>query len=499
MKHFDRRKFVQLGITGGTGFLIPGIGTAAFAAAPQEILKVNILDFGAKQGGVERNTAAIQKAVESCFNKGGGQVIIPAGTFLSGAIYLKSNVSLYLEKDAVLLASPYFKDFPERQPKPAARYQESLKRAFIYAQGEQNISVLGPGILDGNAKLDGSGEFKEKNPDNPIFIWFDHCDNVLVKDVTFRRSVWWTQAYSVCRHVHIDHISVTENYFYNADGCDILDCDDFIVENCNINCDDDAICLKGFTNTGCTRGIIRNNKIRSLCNGIKMGTDSSGGFRDITIENNEVWQTEISGIALQIVDGGIMENITVRNILMNGIGTPITMRLGDRNRTVYGELTVEPGILRNVYIGNIKATVNTPEKYNDEERKRHNFHPYTSSICGIPDNYIHDVTLENISITIAGGFPAATADDALREIPEVSKKYPENMMFGALPAYGFYIRHVKGIRMKNISVDIKQKDGRPAFMLEDVHRSTFEDIKTQNVTPSPAFAIHQGCSDIHLD
>lgn len=499
MKNLDRRNFIQLGVAGGTGLLFSGMSANSFAGVASPTTNVNILDFGAKSSGKELNTTAIQKAIESCFNKGGGQVVIPSGTFLSGSIYLKSNVSLYLDKGAVLLASPYFKDFPERKPKPAARYDGSLKRALIFAQDEQNISVSGPGILDGNAKLDGSGEFKEKNPENPTFIWFDHCNNVLVKNVTFRRSVWWTQAYSVCTHVHVDHISVIENYFYNADGCDIVDCEDFIVENCNIDCDDDAICLKGFTNRGCNRGIIRNNKVRSLCNGLKMGTDSSGGFRNITIENNEVWQTGISGLALQIVDGGIMENITVRNILMNGVGTPITMRLGDRNRAVTGELTVEPGILRNVYIGNIQATVNKAEKFNDEERKRHDYNSYTSSICGIPGNTIQDIFFENIAIAILGGFPPATADDALREMPEVGNTYPENRMFGVLPSYGFYVRHAEGIRMNKVSVDIKQKDGRPAFMLDDVHRSALRNISTKNMISSPTFAIQQSCSDIQLE
>jgi hypothetical protein len=189
----------------------------------------------------------------------------------------------------------------------------------------------------------------------------------------------------------------------------------------------------------------------------------------------------------------------VRDIRMNGVATPITLRLGDRNRAVYGELTVEPGILRNVHISNIQATVNKAEKYNDEERKRHDFHPFTSSICGIPGNRIQDVTLENIAITILGGFPPATAEDALREIPEEGKKYPENRMFGTLPSYGFYIRHAEGLRMNNVSVEIKQKDGRPALMLDDVHQSAFANVKTQNIIFSPTFSTHQSCSGITLE
>lgn len=502
MNNSTRRKFLKVGIAGTTGIVMAGVPNPGFTldnSSLNESNDVNITDFGAVEGGKKMNTVAIQKAIEACAKKGGGRVIVPQGIFLTGSVELKSNVTLHLLKDAILLSSPFFKDFPERHLKNPARYRKYLKRALIYAQGENNISVTGEGIFDGNAILDGTGEFKEKNSENPVFIWFEGCNNVTVKDVTFRRSVWWTQAYSRCNHVHIDHVTVTENYFYNADGCDILDCEDFLVENCDINANDDGICLKGYTSTGCNRGVIRNNKVRTLCNGIKMGTDSSGGFRNIIVENNEVWQTVISGIALQIVDGGIMENITVRNMTMNGVGTPVNIRLGDRNRLVDGSMTVQPGIIRNIYIGDIKATVNEIERYNDEERKRHPYQAHTSSVCGIPGNYIHDVTIENVAITIAGGFPYVTAEDSLREIPEVSNKYPENRMFGTLPSFGFYIRHARNIKMQNILVDIKQKDGRPAFLLDDVYDSHFDEISVKSINTTPVLSIHQNCKNISIN
>ena len=498
MKHLSRRRFVQMGMSGMGGVLLAGTGVRSLVPVFGEDNVFNIMDYGARAGGEKLNTAAIQKAVDACARKGGGKVVVPGGTFLSGSIYLKSNVNLYLDNGAILLSSPYFKDFPEHLPRKDVRYQKYLKRALIYAQAEHDISVSGPGILDGNAKLDGSGEFKEKISDNPSFIWFDECENVTVKDITYRRSVWWTQAYSQCRNVHVDHITVTENYFYNADGCDIVDCEDFIVENCDINADDDGICMKGYTSNGCRRGVIRNNKVRSLCNGIKMGTDSSGGFRDILIENNEVWQTGISGLALQIVDGGVMENITARNTTMNGIGTPITLRLGDRNRLVRGELTVQPGIMRNILISGVKATVNRAQK-NEIETKHHDISPYTSSICGIPDNLIQDVRLENIDITVLGGFEPVSAEAVLQEIPEKGNKYPESNMFGTLPSYGFYVRHARGVSMNNISVTIQQKDGRPAFLLDDVHDSTFERISVSSPSKTPAFTTGPNCSGIQLN
>lgn len=499
MKNIERREFVKLGLT-GAGALFTGVGESAGgifnASEPKKFI---ITEFGATGEGKKLCTAAIQKAIDTCSKQGGGQVIVPAGTFLTGSFVLKSKVNLHLENDAILLASIYFKDFAKRTVRSAVRYQKYLNRSMIYAQGESDISVTGSGILDGNALLDGRGEFKEQNAENPSFIWFDECENVLVKDVTFRRSVWWTQAYTRCKHVHIDHIKVTENFFHNADGVDIVDCDDFLVENCDINSNDDGICLKGYTHQGCNRGTIRKNKVRTLCNGIKMGTDSSGGFRNILIEDNEIWQTVISGLALQIVDGGVMENITVRRITMNGIGTPIHMRLGNRNRMVWGSLSVQPGIMRNIHISDIKAVMNKAERYNDEERKRHNYIVYASSICGVPDRHIQDVTIENVDVTILGGYPPATAEDALREIPEVGNQYPENRMYGTLPAYAFYVRHARGIRMNNITIHQKQADGRPAVLLDDVHDSDFVQVTATNETSSPVFSLKQNCSGILLN
>ena len=489
-----------MGLTGAGAFFTGLGGTKAAMASIKAENTFNIVDFGAVGDGKKLNTEAIQKAIDKCFKIGGGRVIVPAGTFLSGSVILKSKVNLHLEKDAILLSSQKMKDFPLRTPRNLVRYSKYIKRALIYAQGEHDISVTGNGIFDGNHLLDNSGDFKAQKEDNPTFFWFDECENVQVKDVTFRHSVWWTQAYSRCLHVHIDHITVMENVMHNADGVDIIDCEDFIVENSDINALDDGICMKGYTEKGCNRGTIRKNKVRSLCNGIKMGTDSSGGFRNILIEDNEVWNTGISALALECVDGGILENITARNLTVNGAGTAIFIRLGNRNRAVYDSQTVQEGIIRNVSISNVKGTMQKCIKMNDEEKKKFNLDGYANSICGVPGMYVQDVTIEDVNLTLLEGiWPEATAEAALRPIPEAEKKYPENRMWGVLPAFGFYIRHAKGLRMKNIAVTIKQNDGRPAFMLDDVQDSVFDNISATNNLLTPVVSSHQNCSNLSLN
>ena len=374
-----------------------------------------------------------------------------------------------------------------------------------HSQGQQkDRRRLGQGTLNGNSK--GENDFKADgrgNKHRPCLIWFDECTNVRVQGVTFTSSGFWTETYTMCRNVHVDGITVTDSTFDNNDGCNIIDCENAIVENCDINALDDGICLKAYTPTGCKNVIIRNNRVRSLCNGIKAGTDSSGGgFQNILIEHNTIWDTGIAGIALELVDGGLMQNVVVRDIQMDVVETPIFIKLGDRNRPMYvdgEEKKTHTGVLRDVHISGIRATVDNAKEFNEAERRKHNYHPYASSITGIPGHYVERIYIDDVDIEILGGFPPQTEEAAGREVPENSRRYPENRMFGALPAYGFYIRHAKDVRMTNVRVAIRQKDARRAFVLDDVHNSVFRDIKTQSVSDTPAFAVKSTCTAVEVE
>lgn len=466
--------------------------------APEENT-FNILQFGAVGDGKRINTAAIQKAIDTCSGKGGGKLIVPKGDFLTGTIHLKSNVHLHLEEGGVILGSPYKKDYPEI-PSDDPKFRGSTMQTLVHADRQTRIMITGKGAINGNARVDSTGEYRDtgnNDPRPPLFV-FERCTEVTIKDITFRQSLMWTAIFQHCDHVWVDGVKIVENYFYNADGIDIIDCEDFLVENCDINTDDDGICLKSAYPRGCRRVIARNNKIRSLCNAIKMGTGSAGGFRQILIENNEVWETVISGVALQIVDGGVMEDVVVRNIVMNGVGTPISIRLGERNRGFYGT-PAQTGIIRNVHISNITATVNKAVKYNEAEEKHHPYPPHTSSVCGAPGYLIEDVTIENVKITVKGGFPQVTSEDSVRVIPENGGKYPENRMFGTLPAYGLYVRHVRGLQLKNIAVEITQEDGRPAFVFDDVHDSKCSGLTGTSTRPTAALvAVKPGCTNLRI-
>jgi hypothetical protein len=423
-------------------------------------------------------------------------------------VYLNNNITLYIQKGAILLGSNQIEHYPE-QDKTGTRMDWYLSRSLIFARNKNNISVKGDGLLNGNSKSENNFMTEErKRKYRPMILWFDNCDNVLVEGVTFTGSGYWTQAYTRCRNGRINGVTVTDSFFENNDGCDIVDCENFIVENCNIDrVVDDGICLKAYTKTGCKNIIIRNNKVRTLCNALKTGTDSSGdGFQNILIENNELTQIGRAGIALEITDGGTMKNVIVRNIKMDIVGCPIFIKLGNRQRPMIDPNGKEffpdkVGIIQDVHISGIQAIVDDvikppKEKYYPDEIRLHKNHPMASSVSGIPGHYIERVFIDDVDIEIRGGFDIRTAEDANREVPENSKNYPNPDMMGTLSAYGFFIRHVKDIQMNNIRVVMCQEDGRPAIVLDDVQDSTFRDMETENISQTVLFRIKPNCEGI---
>jgi hypothetical protein len=225
---------------------------------------------------------------------------------------------------------------------------------------------------------------------------------------------------------------------------------------------DDTITLKSTFDRPCENVSITNCVVSSNCNGIKMGTETNGGFKNVAISNCTIFDTGIAGIALEIVDGGTMDGVTISNISMNGVRTPIFMRLGNRARKFKDDMrTPEVGVMRHVTIDNVTAT---------------NATKLGCAISGLPGHPIRDVTLSNIRLRFAGG---GRREDTLREVPEKADAYPECTMFGTLPGYGFYCRHVEGIRFDGIDIAWKESDERPAMVFDDVAGLEIESLRAK--------------------
>jgi polygalacturonase len=304
------------------------------------------------------------------------------------------------------------------------------------------------------------GTVSRPNEDNrPMIINLFGCAQVAVKNVTLKNSACWTECYNQCKNVAIDSIRVESRAFWNNDGIDIVDCDNFKVSNCYFNSSDDGICLKSLGPDVLNQNIwLQNNSMTTDASGIKFGTASLGGFKNIHIINNKVFDTNRSAIALEAVDGAIIENIEVDGLQGINIGNGIFLRAGARKGA-------RKGRVENVSIQNVNVEIRTEKN------------PLKGLpgivIAGMPDQIITNIRLKNILIKLPGGADRSMAKisiDNLNTIPEKPDSYPEYSMFGELPAWGVYIRHARDIQFTDLTISAAKTDFRTAVVLDDVHQ-----------------------------
>ncbi len=448
---------------GATAALPAGAATRVF----------DVRQFGAVGDGQTLTTEALNAAVTACHAAGGGLVYLPPGRYLSGMVELRSRVTLYLDAGATLLGSTKLADYAPRSGPPARG--DANQRHLIFARDAEDLGLAGPGCLDGQgpAFWEPSGRVKPSAADGwrdvATYDWkprprpsplleFYNCTNLHLTDVRIQNAPGWT-----LRPIHCDNVFIRGLRIHNpvwgpnTDGIDPTCCRNVLISDCLIETGDDAICLKSENPYGealrPTRNItITNCILSSCCNGLKFGTATRGGFENIVFSNSVIFNDDvplnarvISGIALEMVDGGWLEGVLVSNIRMQRVRTPIFIRRGNRTPRPDGT----PGTLRGVMIENIHATDSV----------------LTSSVTGLPGFDIEEVTLSNLRFESQEGGPA---DWTHRLIPELPRGYPEARNFGRLPAFGFYFRHVRGLRLRHLELSAARTEARPAVFCEDV-------------------------------
>jgi polygalacturonase len=444
----------------------------AAVAIPAAEPLVNVRDLGAAADGKTFCTAALQKAIDRCGSAGGGTVYFPPGTYLSGTIFLKSRVTLNLAAGATLLGSPHKDDYPVTIPKNIeSRTNHYNHRSLIYAENLDRIAIVGRGTLDGSGEA-----YKERRHDGirPLILRVINCRDVLVENIQMQNSGFWNQHFLNCDRVVMRGVRVFNHTTYNVDGIDIDGCRDFVVTGCFFDTDDDALCLKSTSDRPCENVLVSDCVVSSHCNAIKFGTDSSGGFINITISNCSIvsprhskviygLQRGISGLSFELVDGGKIDRVTVSNVTIDGVEVPIFLRLGNRGAgfTIADEKpkqAIPVGTLRNVLFSNIVAT---------------RAGKTGCSLVGLPGHAIENVTLNNVTIRSEGGGKRESSSAKIREFPE---GYPEATMFGKLPAYGLYCRHVRGLTLSGLRLETDAPDGRHALALDDVQDANISDL-----------------------
>ncbi len=445
----------------------------------------SVLDFGACGDRKTMNTAAIQATIDACTAAGGGTVRFSPGAYVSGTVYLKDNVRLHLDAGAVLLASTDMDDFPSiASAYPCYTGEKVTLKSLIYAEDAVNIGIVGSGTIDGRLEelklAFGFPSFSKR----PRLIHLRGCRRVKVKDITLRDSASWVQHYKLCEDVEIDGLTVdsrdnpdiektrfADKPGMNQDGLDIDACRNVRVSNCHINSGDDGICLKSRAEAACENITVTNCTVSCNASAIKLGTESNGGYRNIAISNCTVFDTRISGIDIIEVDGGLCENVTVSNIVMDNVkGAAIFVRLCNRGRPLSAADPAPPvGAMRHIQISNVTATRIGGCCGETDQIQR-----IGCSITGIPGHCIEGVTVRDVTIRFIGGGSPQTC---LQSVPEQEHDYPYPLIFGGdLPAYGFYCRHVRRLRLENLTLSVEEKDTRPPVVLDDVQHCHVTDI-----------------------
>lgn len=426
---------------------------------------IDVTEYGAKGDGVTLNTTAIQNAIDACNKSGGGKVIFPSGRFMSGTIILKDNVTLHLQKNAVILGSTNVNDYQNLDPFTDG-LGVNVGWALVAGVDATNIGIEGEGAIDGQgSKLKEEQIKTDKRPEGkrwgrrPFLLRIVRCSGVSVKGVTLYYAAAWTSHYFQSTKLRIEKVRIESHGVAHNDGIDIDGCQEVRIKDCDIVSGDDALCFKTTSSKMACRDIeVSGMRLKSNQAAIKMGTESMAPFEDIKIDDCYIYDTKNGGIKLLTVDGAHLRNVIISDITMTEVRTPMLFRLGSRLSVFRkGKDTQQPtGSFENVVIKNVRA------KAADSSQLK----PASAIlITGVPGHYITDLTLENIEIDLPG---SGTVENSRQHVPEAINLYPEVKTFGpVIPAYGIWARHVKGLKLKKVSFQLRNNDLRPVLICED--------------------------------
>jgi polygalacturonase len=496
-------------------FLVLWFGVSSpLKAAESAKINFNVRDYGAVGDGKHLDSPAINQAIQAAAEVGGGTVILPAGTYLSGSIHLQSNIRLLIDAGATILGAPQsLKAYNETEPFLGIAFQDGghcyFHNSLIWGENLTNVFISGHGTINGGGlerdpkildEMCGYKHFPVPNTTNypPVRIGnksiaLKLCRNVVIRDLTIFHGGHFAILVTGCDNLTIDGVTIDTN----RDGIDLDCCRNAIVSNCRVNSPkDDGICPKSTYALGETRltenltivncqvsgfeeGTLLDGTLKPTKNGgygrIKFGTEASGGFRNCTVANCTF--RSCRGLALEEVDGGILENITVNNLSMvDVVNYAIYLTTGKRNRAPNVNTNSR---MRNILISNVIA---------DGVGKMSGI-----QIMGLPEQPIEGVRLENIRLTSNGG---GTAEEGAIKPKELGTGYPEPEKIGTLPAYGIYARHVRDLELANIHVSFQKNDLRSAAFFNDVQELEIDNFRPQVADGVKAAVFSENVRDV---
>ena len=494
----------------------------------------DVKTFGAAGDGKALDHEAINKAIEAAHHAGGGTVRVPAGTYRCFSIHLQSRVTIRFEPGATILAADPLADagrYDAAEPNAGADAYEDFghshwHNSLFWGENLEDVAIVGPGLIHGQGLTRGEvgvtatpiklaldpaprqpilglagappPKFGYPNNKDTLFdgmgnkaIALKNCRGVLLRDFSILHGGHFGLLATGVDHLTIDHLTIDTN----RDGLDIDACRDVHVTDCTVNSPwDDGICLKASDGLGTVRDtedvtisgccVSGDYQEGTLLDGtrrrfspkdapprtgrIKLGTESTGGFRRIVITNCTF--DRCNGLAIESVDGGIIEDVVASNLVMCGVTTsPIFIRLGARLRGPEGTTV---GAIRRVVISNVT--------WSGADGR------YGCILSGIPGHPLEDVLISNVRGVQDGG---GTEKDRAFRPAEKEKEYPEPTMFGAMPSWGLYARHVVGLSVRDVSLRLARPDARPCIVFDGVEASRVSDLDVPGLAPGKeAFA-----------
>ena len=419
----------------------------------------NVRDFGAKGNGVAVDSIAIQRAIDTANEQGGGEVVVPAGDYLAGTILLKDNVILRLEKGATILGSHDFSDYSNPDYFVDAVGQER-GWCLIGLVDVENVAIVGEGTIDGRGDV-----FTDPRP---FLVRVVRSENVRIEGVRLRNSGAWVCHLFQSKGITVRGVDIYSHANGNNDGIDIDSTTDVLIEDCTIDTGDDAVCIKATSPLPTENVLVSNCKLKSDWGAFKLGTESMGDFKNIRFVDSVIHDTEGGAMKILSMDGCRLENLVIDNITITNSYMPIFIRLGERLNKYREETARTPGHIKGVSISNV--TVET----SGEGR----LHAETGIVIlgektAETTHMVEDISIKNVKISLAGGGLV----EEVSPVVERSRRnnYPEfHFMFdpddtALYPAYGIYARHIKGLSVENVQIETHQPDTRPFVFLENAH------------------------------
>ncbi len=469
--------------------LVIGVFAALFLTINLPASTYTITDFGAASSSKKVNTNAIQKAIDTCSKSGGGVVLIPAGDFLCGQIFLKSNVNLHLQLGAVLRASKNKADYNFDINKPIA-----ADTYFIICDNASHVAVTGQGIINGNVPEELA--IRKDLGTRPDFRWatikFSNCKDIQMQDIKFIDSEMWTVSFRGCDRVFVDNVTIDCNYYRtNTDGIQIASCNDVHVNNCSIKGGDDCFAIFASKEKACQNVTIANCTMQTPSSAIKIG-GRYANFKDITVTNCTIVNSMV-GIGFYTKGPGTTERISFSNISIGTIEDasqvneviarqviPIFMDVDERSDNP-GKAKVRDVVFSNIQIDSDRGIL----------------------IQGMDDMQIENLTLRDINFRVRNGY-----DYSNRTKPWGYWKHdapaPENRetLYARKPSY-VTIANVKGLFIDNINVILNEKtlkqNPRSSLSLHQIHNGIIKSIRRTPAKSPEAIITMENCKDILLN